>query len=46
MKKIDSSLVTEVVGVALVAAGLAMVFVPLALVVVGSFLIWATEKGS
>jgi hypothetical protein len=44
MKKINATLVVEVVGVACVATGLALISVPAALIVVGSFLIWITEK--
>jgi hypothetical protein len=44
MKKIDTSLVVEILGVALVAVGLAAFSLPLAAIALGSFLIWATEK--
>ena len=44
MKKIDFSIVVEVVGVSLATAGLAMISVPLALVASGVFLVWLTEK--
>jgi len=44
MKKIDFSLLTELVGVSLVAIGLGMIFVPLSFIVVGGFLVWITEK--
>jgi len=43
--KFDLSAVIGAVGVALVTTGLYMVSLPLALVVLGGFLIWATEKG-
>jgi hypothetical protein len=43
--KFDVSAVIGAVGVALVTTGLYMVSLPLALVVLGGFLIWATEKG-
>ena len=44
MKKIDITVVTEVVGVALFATGVAMISVPLAFIAVGAFLVWITEK--
>ena len=44
MKKIDPSLVIEVIGVALVAVGIAAFSLPLAAIALGSFLVWATEK--
>jgi hypothetical protein len=43
--KFDLSAVIGAVGVALVTTGLYMVSLPLALIVLGGFLIWATEKG-
>lgn len=43
--KFDLSAVVGAIGVALVTTGLYMVSLPLALVVLGGFLIWATEKG-
>lgn len=46
MKKIDPSLVIEVIGVALVAVGIAAFSLPLAAIALGSFLVWATEKAS
>lgn len=46
MKKIDISLVIEIVGATLVATGLAMIAVPLALIVSGAFLVWITEKAN
>jgi hypothetical protein len=46
MKKLDFALLTELTGVILVAIGVAMFSVPLALVTVGGFLIWATEKAN
>jgi hypothetical protein len=46
MKKIDTSVVVEVVGATSVTVGLAIVSVPLALVVLGVFLIWVTEKAN
>lgn len=44
MKKIDLALVVEVTGVALFTIGVAMMSVPLALIALGGFLVWATEK--
>jgi len=44
MKKIDWAIAAEVAGVAMFAVGLAMISFPLALIAVGAFLIWATEK--
>ena len=46
MKKFDLAVAVEVTGAALVAAGLAMIFVPASLIVLGSFLIWLTEKAN
>jgi hypothetical protein len=46
MKKIDVSIIVEVVGVSLATTGLAMVSVPLALIVAGVFLVWVTEKAN
>lgn len=46
MKKLDISLITEILGIALVSVGVGMFSVPLALIVVGGFLIWATEKAN
>jgi hypothetical protein len=46
MKKIDFSLIAEVVGVACATAGLAMLSLPVALIALGSFLIWITEKAN
>jgi hypothetical protein len=46
MKKIDVSIVVEVVGATLAATGLAMISVPLALIASGVFLIWVTEKAN
>jgi hypothetical protein len=44
MKKINPTLLVEVAGVACVTTGLALLSVPLALIAVGSFLVWITEK--
>lgn len=46
MKKIDPSLAIEILGVVLVAGGIAAFSLPLAAIAVGSFLIWATEKAN
>ena len=46
MKKINATLVVEVVGVACVTTGLALISIPVALIVLGSFLVWITEKGN
>jgi hypothetical protein len=46
MKKIDLSVVVEIVGVSLAATGLAMISVPVALIVSGVFLVWITEKAN
>jgi biopolymer transport protein ExbB/TolQ len=44
MKKIDITVLTEVIGIALFATGVAMISIPLALIAVGAFLVWVTEK--
>ena len=44
--KFDLSAVIGAVGVALVTSGVWMFSPPLALIVLGGFLIWATEKGN
>lgn len=44
MKRFDAGLLAEVAGVAFVTVGLGLLSVPLALVALGSFLVWATEK--
>lgn len=46
MKKINPTLLVEVAGVACVTTGLAILSVPIALIVLGSFLVWITEKGN
>ena len=46
MKKIDVSIIVEVVGVSLATTGLAMISVPLALIVAGVFLVRVTEKAN
>ncbi len=44
MKKIDWSVIAEIVGVGLVAVGVGLVSLPLSLITVGAFLVWITEK--
>jgi len=44
MKKIDWPVLAEVLGIGLFAVGLAMIFVPAALMAVGAFLVWITER--
>lgn len=44
MKKIDWVIAAEVLGVALFTIGVAMISLPLALMAIGGFLVWATEK--
>jgi hypothetical protein len=46
MKRFDFSLVVEIVGVGLVTTGLALFSPPIALIALGSFLVWATEKAN
>jgi hypothetical protein len=46
MKKINAALLVEVVGVACVTTGLAILSIPAALIVLGSFLVWITEKAN
>ena len=46
LNKIDFSLIVEVVGISLVTSGLAMFSLPAALIVLGSFLVWITEKAN
>lgn len=46
MKKINPTLLVEVAGVACVTTGLAILSVPAALIVLGSFLVWITEKAN
>jgi len=43
--KFDLSAIIGAVGVALVTSGVYMLSAPLALIVLGGFLVWATEKG-
>jgi hypothetical protein len=44
MKRFDFSVLVEITGVALVTVGLALFSPPIALIALGSFLVWATEK--
>lgn len=44
--KLNWSLVIEVSGLAAATCGLAMLSVPVALVALGSFLVWSCEKGA
>ena len=46
LNKIDFSLIVEVVGISLVTSGLAMICLPAAFIVLGSFLVWITEKAN
>ena len=46
MKKLNPTLLVEVAGVTCVATGLALISVPVALIAVGSFLVWITEKAN
>ena len=45
LPKMDYSIITEVVGLSLVTYGVFLLFPPLAFITLGSFLIWAVEKG-
>ncbi len=44
MKKMDWAVTAEIAGVTLFAIGVAMFSLPLALMAIGAFLVWATEK--
>jgi hypothetical protein len=46
MKKFNLTLAIEVVGVACVTVGIAMMSVPFALIALGSFLVWIIEKAN
>lgn len=46
MKRVDFSVVVEVIGVGLATAGLALFSPPVALIALGSFLVWVTEKAN
>jgi hypothetical protein len=44
LPKIDPSLLTEIAGASLVTFGILQFSLPIACIVLGSFLIWITEK--
>ncbi len=44
MKKIDLTVILEVLGIIMVSIGVGMLSIPFALITAGGFLIWATEK--
>jgi hypothetical protein len=46
MKRFDAGLAIEIIGVALVTVGLWLFSPRFALVALGSFLVWATEKAN
>lgn len=46
MKKSDIPIIAEVTGVISVTAGIAMFSIPLALIALGAFLVWITEKNN
>lgn len=46
MKRFDASLALEIAGVVLVTVGLGLLSLPFALIALGSFLVWATEKAN
>jgi hypothetical protein len=46
MKRFDASLAIEIVGVVLVTTGLVLFSPPIALIALGSFLVWVTEKAN
>ena len=46
MKKFNLTLAIEVAGVISATVGLAMLSVPVALIAVGSFLVWIIEKAN
>lgn len=45
LPKVDWSTSIEVVGLSLVTYGVYLLFPPLAFITLGSFLVWAVEKG-
>lgn len=45
-KKLNWSVMIEIGGLVAATSGLAMMSVPVALVVLGSFLVWSCEKGA
>ena len=46
MKKSDIPKLIEVAGVALVTVGIGLLSIPLALITLGTFLVWITEKSN
>lgn len=46
MKKFNLTLAIEVAGVACATIGIAMMSVPVALIALGSFLVWIIEKAN
>lgn len=46
MKKFDIPTMMEVTGVVLVTVGLCLFSIPVALIALGSFLVWITEKNA
>jgi hypothetical protein len=46
MKKSNIPIIAEVLGVVAVTTGIAMFSIPLALIALGSFLVWITEKNN
>ncbi len=46
MKKLDVSALVGFGGLVIATVGLAMMSVPLALICLGSFLVWITEKAN
>jgi len=44
MKKIDVSMLVSLSGLTIATIGMAMISVPLALIALGSFLVWITER--
>lgn len=46
MKKSDIPTLIEVAGVALVTIGIGLFSIPVALIALGTFLVWITEKSN
>jgi hypothetical protein len=46
MKKANIPIIVEIVGVALVSFGIAFFSLPVAMIALGTFLVWITEKNS
>jgi len=46
MKKTDIPTIVEIAGVTLVAAGIALFSIPVAMIALGTFLVWITEINS